>query len=509
VTSTDREHATTHRQIRGSSLLLAGRMAAILINLAVQVLIVRYLSKTEFGAFAYALSLVSIVETISTLGLDRAVGRFVPIYHEEDDVPRLFGTIVTMVLTILTVGTAAVVVILGARDLIVGPDTSGARDAGALLVILIILGPIQALDHVLEGLLAAFANARAIVLRRHIMAPLLKLLAIGGVIAVAGDARLLAILYVVAGAAGVALYAPLLIGSLRSAGLLGRIGWREIVLPVGALVGFAGPLLANDLALTVRTSLDAVFVQQFHGAPEVAVLRSVLPVARLNQLVFTSFALLFTPMAARLFARRDNAALDDLYWQTAVWQAIVSFPVFAVTFALAGAVTAILFGADYAAAAPVLAILSVGYYVNAATGQNSLTLRVFGRVRVLVVGALVITALTLLVDLLLIPPLGAVGAALASAAALVGGNIYNQVAMHRTTSVHGFRMRYLPLYAGIGVAGAALLALELIVHPPDVIAFAAAVAASIAVVVAFRSHLRLASTFPELARVPILRRLVR
>ena len=39
----------------------------MLINFAVQVLIVRYLSKDGFGAFAYALSIIAIGESIVTL----------------------------------------------------------------------------------------------------------------------------------------------------------------------------------------------------------------------------------------------------------------------------------------------------------------------------------------------------------------------------------------------------------------------------------------------------------
>ena len=49
------------------------------------------------------------------------------------------------------------------------------------------------------------------------------------------------------------------------------------------------------------------------------------------------------------------------------------------------------------------AILSFGYYFNAALGQNSLMLRVFGNVSYLVVGNLVAAIINLGLDLLLIP----------------------------------------------------------------------------------------------------------
>jgi hypothetical protein len=44
--------AATRSQIRGGTLLLAGRTISLGINFVVQILIVRYLTETEYGAFA-------------------------------------------------------------------------------------------------------------------------------------------------------------------------------------------------------------------------------------------------------------------------------------------------------------------------------------------------------------------------------------------------------------------------------------------------------------------------
>ena len=42
-------------------------------------LIVRYLSKSDFGAFAYALAVASMGSSMVLFGLDKAIARFVPI----------------------------------------------------------------------------------------------------------------------------------------------------------------------------------------------------------------------------------------------------------------------------------------------------------------------------------------------------------------------------------------------------------------------------------------------
>lgn len=495
----------TARQIRGSGLLVGGRLFAIVVNLAVQVVVVRYLAQSDYGAFAYVLSIVTIVETLATLGLDRTIGRFIPVYHEQGDVARLLGTLLTIMLTIGSVGVATVLVIVAGADLIGGGGADGAT-LRTLLVIMAALGPIQAVDHLFENLLAAFGRPGAIVIRRHVVGPLLKLGVVLGVAGMGASVDLLGAGYLVAGAIGVALYAPLLRSSLRDVGVLDAWRDRTIVLPWRELFAFALPLLAIDAALVIRSSVDAIIVEAFHGTSEVALLRSVQPVARLNQLVFASFAILFMPMAARLMARERSRELQDLYWQSAVWQALVSFPIAAATIVLAPAITELLFGAAYRDAGPVMALLSLGYYANAATGQNSLTLRAFGRVRIIVIGALAVGALTLLLDFALIPGLGAVGAAAAMAMTLVVHNVYNQIAMHRTTTVGLPDRGTVGVYLALATAIGGLALLEVLLRPPLVIGLVLVAAAFVVLLARYRRQLRVAATFPELRRLPLLGR---
>ena len=108
LASTEDGRAANVKQIRGSSLLLLGRMIGLAFDFTAQVLIVRYLEKTEYGAFALALSIVAIGTTLSLLGLERTVGRFAPIYQEHGDLGRMWGSIVVVVTTVLTVGLAVV-----------------------------------------------------------------------------------------------------------------------------------------------------------------------------------------------------------------------------------------------------------------------------------------------------------------------------------------------------------------------------------------------------------------
>ncbi len=84
--------------------MLIGRTMTMGVNFLVQIMIVRYLSQEDYGAFAYALSIVVLGQTLITFGLDRGVSRFLSIYDEHADYDRLLGTIVMVSGTILALG---------------------------------------------------------------------------------------------------------------------------------------------------------------------------------------------------------------------------------------------------------------------------------------------------------------------------------------------------------------------------------------------------------------------
>jgi O-antigen/teichoic acid export membrane protein len=495
------------RQIRGSSLLLLGRFGSIAVTLIVQIITVRYLSQRDYGALAWANAIVALVESVITLGLDRAVSRYAPIYHEGRDYPRLLGTVWLAFGSIISLALAAFFVLYGTTR-VLGVQLVEDQLAVDLLLLLVVMAPLQALDHLMEILLAVFATPRAIFIRRYVVTPLFKLGTVLVVVAIGANVFGLAVGSIVAGIVGVVVYVSLLTRIVRQEQSEHAFSLREAKIPARELFAFSLPLLSTDVTYVVRNTLDAVLLAHFQGTAEVAVLRAVQPTARLNQLVFTTFGLLFVPLASRLFARKDDAALDDLYWQTATWQAVISFPVFAMTFALADPLAVILFGEDYAASGPILAILSFGYYFNAALGQNSLMLRVFGDVRYIVVGNFLAAALNLALAVILIPTLGAAGAAISLAASLIAINLYNQVGLARKTTVQGVHPAAVRVYVTIGLAAGLLLLISTL-PLPLAIHVALAVIGSAAVLWINRSALRLAGTFPELGRIPIIRRICR
>jgi O-antigen/teichoic acid export membrane protein len=499
--------SATRKQIRGSSLFLGGRMISLGLNFLTQVLIVRYLTKSDFGAFAYGLSLVSLGEYVAGLGLDKAVGRFLPIYDERGEHGKLLGTLVMVAASVISIGLAMLLLAIGLHGFASGQTASGTELA--VVLTLMILSPVQALDGVLMGTFAVFSRPTAIFFRKYVVAPGLQLSAIGLVMLSGSGVRDLAIGYVVAGGLGLALYVVMLVQMLRAKGLLTHLRRQRLSFPVREVYGFAIPLISVDLLFVVMNTVNIWMLQHFGTAADVADYRVVQPAAKLNLLVMTSFTLLFTPLASRLFARGDREGIQELYWRTAIWMAIFSFPVFALTSVDAHPLTVALFGERYAGSAPIMALLAIGYYFNAALGFNGLTLRVFGLVRYSVVISLAAAAANVALNLALIPAYGAIGAGVGTAATLVLHNLLKQAGLRKGTGISILERDHLRVYGVVVAAACLLLAITIAVHPGFVASLVLVGVASAAVMALTRSSLHLGDTFPELLRVPLLRRLAR
>jgi O-antigen/teichoic acid export membrane protein len=498
----EREPDAVTRQIRGSSLLLAGRVLSLAVALLTQILIVRHLSQTSFGVFAYALSVVAIGQTVATFGLDRALTRFVPIYHERADGARLLGTIVLVAGTVATLGAGVIGAVVFLRTAL--PGTLDGPEIAPLLLILVFLSPLQALDTVLIGLFAVLGRSRAIFFRMYVLAPVLRLAVVAVAVVAGAGVLFIAAGYVLAAAFGSALYGAVLYRVVRAEGLLAGLRLRDARLPARDVFGLTIPLLTTDLVVVLIGASDVLLLGYFRAAADVAALAVVKPIAELNQIALASFGLLFIPVAARLFARDDDRGMNDLYWRTAAWVAVVSFPVFAVTFVLAEPLVALLYGARYEPSGAFLAVLALGFYVQASLGFNGTTLMVFGKMRYVVgLNALTIVV-NLTLNLLLIPRYGALGAAAGTSATHAVHNLLKQLALAHATSVEFFRRTFARTYGTIG-AGVGVVAAARLLDASAVVGAAAALAVCVLVLALNRRVLDVAGVFPELGRVPFLR----
>jgi O-antigen/teichoic acid export membrane protein len=505
ASATKREVTRVH--LRGSNLLLFGRLVSLGINFLVNILTVRYLAKSDYGAFSYALAIGGAGANFLLLGMPRAVSRYTALFEERGEFGAMFGSLVLSTGVVVSLGVLGLALAIFFHAPLVDPFVSDPLALG-LLLILIALAPLQALDNLFQAMLSVFATASAIFFRRYVLVPLLRLLAVASVLAYGGSVTFLAWAYLVASVLGVLAYLPMLRHSLARAGLLSHFQWRTLRLPWREVFGFGLGLVLAEILVSMRQPISLFLLESMRGTSDVADFSAFLKISGLNLVVLQSMKQLFLPVATRLLARNDHAGLDDLYWKTTIWIALMTFPIFVPCIAMPETMVNLIYGPRYVGSSAILVALAVGEYTNVALGLNNYTLQVYARVGFLFWTTALATIVSVALGYWLVPGLGAMGAAIAYSAALVLQNLLHHYGLHRYTEVVLLRRKYLGVYVSLLVATAVLMGIDRSLHPPLVLEGVLVAGASLALLRMHRETMDLAHVFPELEKLPWVMRLL-
>ena len=491
------------RNVRGSTLLLVGRLVSLLFTVVTQVVIVRSLSKTDFGAFALAFTLTAAGRVLLSLGQGRLLSRFLAKYEEERDYARMWGAILMAVAAIMVTSVILLAAMAFGLAPLIGGNIDNPSTTGVLLI-LMFLAPLNALDQVFVSIFAVFSKPTAIFFRKYLLTPALQLVVVVFIALSNGSVEELALGYVLSSAFGILIYVWLFFKVMRERGITMRRGKDRVIFPFRDVFSFSVPTLTQELTFLVTNTGSVLILGHYHGSKALANFRSVLPAARLNQVVYQTFVTMFLPMTARLHARGDHDGVRETYWHSSHFQAVSTFPIMVMTTVFARQTTVTLFRERYASAAGVLLALSVGYYVSIALGFNIYVLQVYGKLKFLVYSNIGTCAVSIGLAFALSPKYGASGAAVASGATMAAQNVVNQIALVRVMGWGPDPMRWIQPYLVVTAGLLVLVAVRLVLDPGIVVAVLISAVVSMGVLRQTRHALGLLSMFPELRRVRLL-----
>jgi O-antigen/teichoic acid export membrane protein len=492
-------------QIRGSSLLVIGNILSLAITFLPHLELARYLTTEAFGHLAYALSLVAVGKTYA-LGFNEAMSRFVPIYHARRDTSKVLGSIVLVFATTLLISGLLIITFGVASGPILALLTKGREPAG-LLLILMFMVPLETTNLLIMNLFACFSRAREIFWGKFIIPPMLRVIVITWVVLRHSDLSYLAYGYLLAEFIPLVVFGVLIVCELRRQELLENL--RGVRLPIREIFSFSVPLMASNVIGTIGVSIPVLLLGYFHPMSTVAYYRVVLPAAALCGMIHGNFMPLYLPSASRLFAKGDMAGINHLFWETSLWMSVLAFPIFLTTACFARPLTIFLYGARYAPSAPILAILSLAYFINVIFAFNGVTLKVLGKIRLMVILNIVTPIIIVAFNLLLIPRYGAVGAAVATSAGMITQNLLRQLTLwFAGGGISFFEKRFVSFFLVLGSSAISLYLIQLFTPNNIYVAITLALTVSTFVLWLVKKHLKIADTFPEILRLPVVGRLL-
>jgi O-antigen/teichoic acid export membrane protein len=185
---------------------------------------------------------------------------------------------------------------------------------------------------------------------------------------------------------------------------------------------FTGPRACQGTFQVIILWLDILLVGAIVSRHAAGVYAAVSKLAMVGTFALEGTRLAISPQVSALLARGEHRGVAALYQTTTRWLMLAAWPMYLIFAVFPGVVLGI-FGSRYAGGAAALAVLSLAMLVNLGTGNVTVVLLMGGKSSwgAINTGAALIVNIGL--NLLLIPHLGILGAAIAWGASIVVDNL--------------------------------------------------------------------------------------
>ncbi|QKV20219.1 polysaccharide biosynthesis C-terminal domain-containing protein [Oricola thermophila] len=377
-----------------------------------QAIIARWAGAFDYGIYVFVWTAMIILGSLSCLGFQTAVIRFLPAYRKNGETDLLRGLMTTSRLFVLAVATliavagAAVVWLLGER-------------IESYYVVPFVLAftclPMLALGEVLEGIARANNWPIRALAPTYIVRPTLMLAIVAATHVLGFEATASAAVFTAVVASYLTTILQLFVVSPDLGGTvppgprktdLGQ--WVTVALPIFLVEGF----------FFMLTNADVLMVGFFRSPEEVAVYYAAVKVLALAHFVFFAVKTGVAQQFAANTAPEERAALRAFAGQTVGW---TFWPTLAigVVILVFGKFLLSLFGSGFTEGYPLLFVLIAGVVVRASVGPAESLLNMTGHQNACAAIFAIVLLLNIVLNMLFIPVYGLMGAAAASAIATV------------------------------------------------------------------------------------------
>jgi O-antigen/teichoic acid export membrane protein len=181
---------------------------------------------------------------------------------------------------------------------------------------------------------------------------------------------------------------------------------------------------------TMIFQVDTLMLGYFKTLETVGLYNAAFPLAGFISGPLAALLLIYTPVATGLYSRNRMPELRRNFTILTKWLVSLTLPIFLILAIYPEAVIYLLFGPGYLPAAAALRILSIGFIINNLLGPNGATLLALGHTRFIMWATLATAIMNIILNIALIPPLGIVGAAIASVVSITVVNIIRSLKLY-------------------------------------------------------------------------------
>jgi len=404
------------------------------------IVITRFLGPQLYGIFVLASNVSAIGQVLSISGLERGVQRFVSFYQGQErpgEARRtvVLGTVITAVIspfiTVLLYVLASPIAIRIFRN----------PDLAVVIQILAFSIPFGALGAIWLHAIQGYKKIGHQVLIEDFLSSLIQLALIVLVLFLGGKLRGISLATVLASAA-TCISAIFFLKKNFSI-------WEKTNFFFNwELVSFSIPLFFVSILNFFLNRADVLMLGYFRAASEVGIYFIAFRISLLVLFPLNAFGPIFGPMMSEFFGRNEIQRMEELFKVITKWVVSLSIPILVTVLIFRSQILS-MFGPQFVTGSSAVAFLGMAQFINCSAGHAGLLIIMAGYPRINLVNSLILLCCNIVLNYLLIPPYGLLGAAIATGASIITINVIRVIEVYFLLRFHPYSLRFIkPLLAG-------------------------------------------------------------
>ncbi len=424
-----------HKVATGTGIILFGMLLSIFLQFLSRILIARYWTAAEFGVFSLSISIFYITSSISTLGFRQGLTRNIAYTRNGKKFDKIsnyisFSIISGLIFSIVL----GFILFLFSESLALNVfnDTSLVNPLKIISACIPFLTIIQIIISVYRG----FDKVRPVFYFEHLLINVIFVILI--ITVIFANISFINVFYSFLVSLIIALFLIILYSFKDFVNIRKYFNKLQLKNDAKELLIFSLPVLGSTMLRMIVTWTDTIMIGAIKNTVDVGFYSIAHDIAIFIQFPLSALLFIYLPLLTGLHAKKKNKEIIKIYKIISKWLVSLSLPFFLFIFLFTNESIIYPFGQVYVDAVLALRILAIACLFNVIAGPCGETLIAMGKSKFMLYATLTTAVINLLLNFLLIPKFGIVGASIATSISIIFINILRMLKLYKLGKIHSF-----------------------------------------------------------------------
>lgn len=431
---------------KGAGIVFIGLFISKLLGYIYRLIVAR-IGTEQYGLLSLGLAIFGVLTTLSLLGLNQGIIRYISFYKAKEDLLKIKNILVsTFKITLPLSLILAIFLFIFSKWISItffhNPNLS------LIIKIIAIALPFEVIRQIILDIFKAFQKIKYELYIKCITENLTKII--------------LTLIFIILGLNIIGATTAYTLSIILSA-ILAFYFLETKISPIfkhkinnssfdKELLFYSLPLLFSDFIFSIILWTDTLMLGYFLPESEVGIYNAALPTAFLMNMIPYALYTLFIPMLTELYSQNKNTEFKIVYKTVTKWVFLINLILLSMFYLFSRPILSILFGQNYIRGATSLIILGTGYFIGYFPISSQHFLLIIKKTKLVLFNTLFVAILNILLNLYLIPIYGFLGAAIATSSVFILRGILLSTESYLIKRLIPLKLNFLKILFSISIA---------------------------------------------------------